>query len=183
MGAFTMTTAQKLDSATKPFLTRHAVERIAGEDIPGQYCAKRRMWMVDLGDEMHPLIDVAGSLAELQTKTKVEVETDDTTDIATLPFVTKTDVSNERDDDTQWASSCLALLTKTEVRTEEDKVDLDGFGMALLETSTKTLVRVEEDRQDMGEWATALLETQTKTAVRTEQDDTARGSDFASLHP
>lgn len=177
-----MTTIKIAGRASAPFLTRHAVERIAGEEIPGQYCATRRMWVVDVRGEAHPLIDVAGGLAELLTKTKVEVETDDTEDAAMLGLVTKTDVSTERDDDTQWASSLLALITKTEVKTEEDKIDLDGFGMALLESSTKTLVQVEEDRQDMGTWGAALLEIQTKTAVNTEQDDTPRGPDSPLRH-
>lgn len=167
-------------NGVRPFLTQHAVDRIAGDEIPGRYCATRRMWVVEIDGQAHALIDIAGGLAELVTKTKVEVETDDT-EISTLGLLTKTDVSTERDDDNRLGSALLSLLTKTEVKTEQDKADMGGLEAALLEGHTKTLVRVEEDRQDMGGWGAAILETSTKTAVTTEQDDNARGLDLGPL--
>ncbi|MGH6967141.1 MAG: hypothetical protein ACREE0_21870 [Phenylobacterium sp.] len=167
------TTANSIKYDDRPLLTRHAVLRTAGQEIPGRYCEMRRMWVVDTGEGTRPLIEVAGQLAELVTKTRVELERDDTEDVIALALITKTDVQTERDDESRLTSGVLELLTKTEVNTEQDKQDLDGFGTALLEISTKTAIDVEQDRQDVGAWGAALLETQTKTLVVTEQDDTA----------
>lgn len=157
--------------AGAPMLTRHAVDRQPGQEIPGRYCAVRRMWVVDLSTGAEPLIEVSGALAELTTKTKVEQESDDTTDVSDLQLVTKTDVQQERDDESRWAGGHLALETKTEVNTEQDKQDPEAAGMALLELDTKTAIRVEQDRQDRDAFSVGLLELATKTLTSTEQDD------------
>jgi len=108
---------------TAPLLTRFATPRQPGQDIPGQYSERQRMWVVEGASGDTPLIATESALAEITTKTKVEVESDDTRDIAALQLVTKTEVQAERDDASHLAASVLALQTKTMVNTEQDRQD------------------------------------------------------------
>lgn len=143
-------------SSDRPLLTRFATERVHGEPTPGRYCQVRRQWLVEVDGEERPLTEVAGALAELNTKTKVTQETDDT-DLAGALVGTKTFVQTEEDDPGRWASAILEITTKTEVRPEQDKQDLDAFGALLLEGSTKTAVDVERD--DVGRLGDILSPT------------------------
>ena len=54
------------------------------------------MWMIDVGGESRPAIDVAGSSLEMATKTMTQTESDD--NIA-RELLTKTDVQAEQDDE------------------------------------------------------------------------------------
>lgn len=142
----------------RPLLSTLAVDRLAGEPIPGRYCAEHRLWVVEIDGEPQPLIDVASGLAELTTKTKVELESDDEACFASsLELATKTLTQTEQDDVSAWAGALLALVTKTAVNQEEDKQDLDAFGSVLLEVSTKTSIS-DPERDDQGKHLPGLLE-------------------------
>lgn len=137
-------------STAEPLLTRFATLRQPGQDTPGRYCERQRMWVVDGPLGSTPLIATASALAEVTTKTKVEVESDDTADIAALQLVTKTAAQLESDDESRSTASVLALLTKTEVSPEQDKQDVGVWGSALPELITKTSVQQEQDSRDIG---------------------------------
>jgi hypothetical protein len=148
---------EELESA--PLLTRHAVAREPGQEIPGRYCDARKMWVVDLTTGALPLIEACGSLAALTTKTRVELESDDSTDeMIALQLLTKTEVQQERDDETLSAQGLLALTTKTDTTTEQDRQDYDASNISLVEIVTKTMVQQEQDRQDVGGFGLELVE-------------------------
>lgn len=150
-------TTPSLESSAKPLLSTLAVDRLVGEAIPGRYCAENRLWVVEIDGQPQPLIDVASGLAELTTKTNVELESDDEACLASsLELATKTLTQTEQDDVSAWAGALLALVTKTEVNQEEDKQDLDAFAAPLLEITTKTDVNCERD--DQGKQLPELLE-------------------------
>jgi len=111
-------------NASEPLLVRCATPRSPGEDIPGCYSQAQRMWVVENSNGYAPLISVASDLAEITTKTKVELESDDTVDPNLAQLVTKTDVQTERDDESRGLAMVLALTTKTEAKTEEDRQDM-----------------------------------------------------------
>jgi len=159
---------EKLESA--PLLTRHAVAREPGQEIPGRYCDTRKMWVVDLATGALPLIEACGSLAELTTKTRVELESDDSTDeMIALQLLTKTEVQQERDDETLSAQGLLALTTKTDTTTEQDRQDYDVSSVSLVEIVTKTMVQQEQDRQDVGGFGLELVELACDAGAKQEE--------------
>lgn len=130
----------------RPLMSMLAVDRLSGAPIPGRYCDQQRLWVVEVEGETQPLIDIAHGLAEIVTKTKVEMESDDQPALGcALELATKTLTQTEQDDQAVWGSTLLALVTKTDVNQEEDKQDLDAFGTALLEVSTKTSTNAYRD--------------------------------------
>ncbi|WP_156146683.1 hypothetical protein [Salinivibrio sp. KP-1] len=78
----------------QPFLAQFSTPRKNQLRPSGYYCHRKNMWIDSSSNE--PLIKKA-DLAELQTKTKVNVEEDDEATLM-LGLVTKTDVVQESDD-------------------------------------------------------------------------------------
>lgn len=106
----------------KPYLVQFATNRTStSNELPGYYCNKKQMWLDQ--DTQRPIIEIA-DLAELLTKTKVKVESDDNS-VYSLELMTKTNQGSERDDNDIRLSHLHQLQTKTEVRQEADDTCLD----------------------------------------------------------
>lgn len=97
-----------------PFLFEHAIPRTGTDEIPGQYCPVRHVWVVD--DQ--PIVQANAALAELVTKTATAPERDDTQE-PLLELQTKTNLQVERDDE-NFEMRCLELMTKTLSQVERD---------------------------------------------------------------
>jgi hypothetical protein len=88
----------------RPLLSSFAVSRTEGLDIPGRYCCKRHVWVVDGAGGTQPIVLAAktaadiGALMELLTKTKMQPERDDQSFGSLVELATKTDARPERDD-------------------------------------------------------------------------------------
>ena len=80
----------------RPFLTRFASQRVAGEQIEGSYSHETAMWMIETANGSRPAIEYSGSALEMTTKTFARPESDDAIG---LELATKTDVQTERDDE------------------------------------------------------------------------------------
>lgn len=132
---------KKLPSGKSPFLAKAAALRTGEDSIPGYYSPVIDMWVVNVNDGPVPII-AKGALAELLTKTKVNVEQDDETSFG-LELMTKTYQKVESDDDCSFRRDQLPqLLTKTGFISErDDHVDTSY----LLELITKTNVELERD--------------------------------------
>lgn len=104
--------------ATEPLLARYAVYRSKGEELPGSYDAARSLWVVPGKKGPVPVVEAGQRLRELETKTKVDNEQDDSAShILSLTSGTETRVGGEQED-----AALLSLLsaTITEVKTEAD---------------------------------------------------------------
>lgn len=104
----------------RPFLADASVPRTGSDSLPGAYDELEKVWLIDTPTGPVPLIESASGIAEVQTKTKVDVESDDTTDVVCLEGLTKTDANMERDDQSQFASAFLEMVTKTMAQVEGD---------------------------------------------------------------
>lgn len=101
-----------------PFLAKFGTIRPEGVPLPGRYDAAQSLWVVDTPNGVVPLVDAGHRLMELETKTKVDSEQDDSADhVLDLVGTTETRVGGEQDD-----NSMLTLLTVTitDVKTEAD---------------------------------------------------------------
>lgn len=132
---------QTLRPTESPFLAKSAQSRTGANDIPGYYSDQLDMWVVETDNGPTPII-AQGALAQLLTKTKVNVEEDDDSPFA-LQLMTKTAQQIEGDDDRPYAAShMLQLLTKTHTTQEAD----DNFETGhVLELITKTNTQQESD--------------------------------------
>lgn len=98
----------------EPFLTTMAVPRTETAELPGRYCPKRHVWVVDDGHGPNAIVSTAEALVELLTKTKVHQERDDM------------NLSSSVSGSTCWRPDAVAMYalleiaTKTEVRRERD---------------------------------------------------------------
>lgn len=82
--------------SASPFLARFATQRTGSDDIPGEYCPVRHMWLVD-GE---PLVSRPSALAIMTTKTDANIERDDAPKHHDfLEMATKTLSAPESDDD------------------------------------------------------------------------------------
>lgn len=77
-----------------PLLAQQAIPRTGDTTIPGRYCAKQHVWIVD----DLPLVASGSALPELSTKTDAYVERDDVSPRVILEMQTKTNAQLERDD-------------------------------------------------------------------------------------
>lgn len=142
MGAMEMGPGRNEKPASKsPFLARAGLLRTGEREIPGYYCERQQMWVIDTVEGPQPIIDER-TLSQLLTKTRVNDEDDDDTYLA-LELMTKTLQQLEGDDDrTYGPNSLLQLLTKTDTIEEAD----DNFeANHLLELVTKTNTQQEAD--------------------------------------
>ena len=132
---------QTLRPGESPFLAKAAQSRTGSNDVPGYYSDELDMWVVETDNGPAPII-AEGALAQLLTKTKVNVEEDDDSPFA-LQLMTKTAQQIEGDDDRPYAANhMLQLLTKTHTTQEAD----DNFETGhLLELITKTNIQQESD--------------------------------------
>ena len=104
-----------------PLLVGFSVRRTGDDTLPWHYDAEQQVWVVDGGHGVRPIIEAAGDLCELATKTFAEPERDDVESMAFLEATTKTEARPERDDVPR--SSMMALLdmvTKTKAQQERD---------------------------------------------------------------
>lgn len=109
---------QTNDTAVAPFLARYAVPRGKGQPLPGGYDPHRSLWVVPGDQGPVPLVEAGQALRELETKTKVDNEQDDTAShVMGLSGTTVTSVGGEQDD---AALVTLLSATITEVKTEAD---------------------------------------------------------------
>lgn len=109
--------------AIVPFLVQRSTQRTDAPKLPGQYCQKARVWMIDGPSGRIPLVCSAEGLPEMATKTLTSRESDDQYPSLLLAAMTKTSAQLERDD-TGSFSNCATLLlelaTKTEANRERD---------------------------------------------------------------
>ena len=96
-------------------MTYGAVERTGDDYIPGRYCPDRHVWMLDGS----PIVEARSALSELTTKTKAQIERDDSSNISLLEMQTKTNAQIERDDQ-DYGINLVCLMTKTATDTERD---------------------------------------------------------------
>lgn len=114
----------------RPFLASRAEPRIGHAEIPGRYCPVREVWVVDTPEGDAPLIEAHHAIAEISTKTKVELEVDDTTALCLLEMATKTFAQVESEDVSMGGVGLLEITTKTSAQPETDDVrDLEGFSV------------------------------------------------------
>lgn len=107
-----------------PFLVNYATNRTSvPQNLTGHYCSNKQMWIN--GKTQKPIIDTC-DLAELMTKTKVNVEEDDHS-VHALELMTKTNLDSERDDSDTRLSHLHQLLTKTDVVQESDDTCADDL--------------------------------------------------------
>ena len=108
-----------------PFLFRFATVRTGqGTDLPGRYCEKRALHVVDEENGSRAIVDgEVGLLSQTHTKTMTQVEADD------------------HDQD---RGALAETSTMTKVRQEADDEDAS---LQLFETQTKTSVQQESDDQ------------------------------------
>lgn len=99
-----------------PFLVNFAETRSAAPSIGGYYCETRHMWIDDKSNT--PMIEFGG-IAELSTKTNSARETDDELSFAN-ELQTKTFVQTESDDTSIHCKHLVELMTKTKVEQESD---------------------------------------------------------------
>lgn len=103
-----------------PFLLAHAVQRETGHALPGRYSEDMDMWMIVGTEGDAPAIEAAPLATELETKTKVDQETDDDRFLfASSLLETKTAANVETDDD-RVAGLAALLTTKTDAQLEQD---------------------------------------------------------------
>lgn len=98
-----------------PLLAGTATERTGNEQLPGEYCGQRHVWLVD----GTPIVEAVSGLAELTTKTDAQIERDDSSDPTLLELQTKTKAEVEQDDQS-FSIDMLGLVTKTFANTERD---------------------------------------------------------------
>lgn len=110
-----------MDKAQLPLLVGFSVPRTGEDTLPGRYDAGQQVWVVDRSSCAKPIVEVAGDLAEMVTKTFAAPEKDDVQSMALLEASTKTETVPERDD--VAGPSLMALLelaTKTKAEPERD---------------------------------------------------------------
>ncbi|MGK0416989.1 hypothetical protein [Haliea sp.] len=133
----------RASACNSPFLARESISRTTESEIPGYYCERKQMWVIDTPRGPVPII-IAHSLQqtsnqlrdsgekatydslELLTKTRQERESDDdSTSLSNelIQLLTKTETVREADDNYE-TSNILELVTKTDTQKE---VDDDGF--------------------------------------------------------
>lgn len=125
-----------------PFRAHLAVKRCGTTSaLPGRYCARQDVWVIDCSDEPTPIV-LAYSGEAGAPMTKVECERDQDRAPALLQLVTKTHQQLERDDQGPRSAGVLPeLVTKTDEVRERD----DPSSSVLLELATKTETRRERD--------------------------------------
>lgn len=97
-----------------PLLLQNAVTRTGNDHIPGHYCDRRHVWIIN----DRPIVESRPNLSELSTKTENVPERDDQSVDAILEMMTKTKVQIERDDED--FAHLLELATKTANARERD---------------------------------------------------------------
>ena len=130
------------DRNISPFLARMGTPRTGEDRLPGYYCERQQMWVVDTTHGTQPIINEQ-ALSQLLTKTRAHEEEDDDSYLA-LELMTKTHQQIESDDDTRptFYSNLLELVTKTD---SVQEVDDNLSSIQLLELVTKTKVQHEAD--------------------------------------
>ena len=119
-----MVTTMKMleeDWGNLPLLVGFSVQRTGDDTLPGHYDNEQQVWVVNGGDGMRPIVEAAGNLCELATKTFAEPERDDVETMVFLEASTKTELSPERDDAPQSPMmTLLDMVTKTKAQQERD---------------------------------------------------------------
>jgi hypothetical protein len=118
-----------LYNQTKPFILNFATKREFSQssEIGGFYSEQNDMWFDT--QSMMPAIDsLAFNSAELNTKTNVDVESDDESSYA-LELMTKTKVHEESDDSDFRSCILNGLLTKTDVAQEKDDNSMSPYDL------------------------------------------------------
>lgn len=104
-----------------PLLVRFSVLRTGDDALPGRYDTEQQVWVVNGCDGVTPIVNAAGDLAELATKTLAAPERDDVESMAFLEATTKTEAKPERDDVSEPSlMALLHLVTKTKAQQERD---------------------------------------------------------------
>lgn len=125
-----------------PFLANAGTPRTGEDRLPGYYCERQQMWVVDTEQGVLPIINKQ-VLSQLKTKTRADGEDDDDCQFA-LELTTKTHLQIESDDDTRpnGFNNLLQLASKTG---SIDEADDNCSAAQLLELVTKTKVQQEAD--------------------------------------
>lgn len=107
-----------LETGIEPLLARYASHRSKSEELPGHYDRRRSLWTI-LGESGQvPLVEAGQAVRELETKTKVNNEQDDSAShVLSMSSGTETSVGGEQDD---VALVTLLSATITEVKAEAD---------------------------------------------------------------
>jgi hypothetical protein len=109
------------DKAQLPLLVGFSVPRTGEDALPGHYDTEQQVWVVDQSSCAKPIVEVAGDLAEMVTKTFAAPEKDDVQSMVLLEASTKTDAVPERDDVAGPSlMALLELVTKTKAQQERD---------------------------------------------------------------
>lgn len=132
----------KDSTSNRPFLANLAVGRTEiSEELPGRYCSQKNVWTVDGRSGPTPIVTNHLQQADGPI-TKVKGERDEFCASGVLELMTKTKSQLERDDTSPRAACSLPeLVTKTEQIRERD----DPSPRLLLELSTKTAAVPERD--------------------------------------
>jgi len=132
---------------SRPLLATFAVERTDSPDIPGHYSSDSDVWVFDGPNGETPIIALDSSVKVVGPITKVQGERDQIETSALLEVTTKTRHEVERDDTAPGSIFSLPeLATKTEVVQERDDT-LPYDLMYLMELVTRTMVQRERDDQ------------------------------------
>ena len=104
-----------------PLLVGFSVRRTGDDTLPGHYDTEQQVWVVNGSQGVRPIIETAGDLCELVTKTSTVPERDDVGSTSILEATTKTEARPERDDVAERSFvGLLELATKTKVQLERD---------------------------------------------------------------
>jgi hypothetical protein len=104
-----------------PLLVGFSVQRTGDDTLPGHYDAEQQVWVVENGYGVKPIIEAAGDLCELATKTFAAPERDDVESMVLLEATTKTEARPERDDVPRPSMMVLLdMVTKTKAQQERD---------------------------------------------------------------
>ncbi|MBK5261031.1 MAG: hypothetical protein JJE17_00480 [Peptostreptococcaceae bacterium] len=123
----------------RPIILDYAIERTGNNKKDFHYEYTRDINVTNINGINMPFIELTEYSKELETKTRVERESDDE-GYNLLELTTKTAVQREQDDE----EYCLSeLLTKTEVEREQDDESYNT-----LELYSKTYVERERDDED-----------------------------------
>jgi hypothetical protein len=113
--------SKKVHKKTIPFLIQRATPRSDAQELPGAYCPKKRVWLIESSNGFIPLILSGNDLQEIQTKTFSGREKDDQP-FFPLAVMTKTSAQLERDDSDFTLTAerlLLELATKTDGNNRE----------------------------------------------------------------
>jgi len=105
----------------QPVLMKNLTQRSETTALPGRYCEKSDIWIIETSSGTQPIIESDQPVFELLTKTEADREQDDQPRL--LASITKTMAQIESDDDGQnfvRRNRIAELMTKTKAEREQD---------------------------------------------------------------